>query len=99
MQLIKNQDRYALENSALDYYELKQPEVVIHMIKKKIVKPQLVRRTKATNKDAKDIHVKVLTGKVAMIELMRQSCNFVLFAYLGVLLRHHYNNSSRLWYG
>ena len=61
----------ALENNALDYYELKQPEVVMHMIKKKIMEPQLVSRSRETNKDAKDICVKALTGKVAMIELMR----------------------------
>ena len=41
------------------------------MIKKKIMKPKLVSKSKATNKDAKDIRVKVLTGKVAMIKLMR----------------------------
>ena len=38
----KNQDKYALETSSLDYYELKQPKAMIHMIKKKIMKPQLV---------------------------------------------------------
>ena len=81
----KNKDKYALENNSLDYYELKQLEVVIHMIKKKIMKPQLVSRSKATNKDAKDIRVKVLTGKVEMIELMKQSFNYVLVAYSGVL--------------
>ena len=59
----KNQDKYALENSALDYNELKQLESMIHMIKKKIMKPQLVSINKATNKDAKDICVKVLIGK------------------------------------
>ena len=59
----KNQKRYALENNALDYYELKQPEAVMHRIKKKIMKPQLVSRSKPTNKDAKDIRVKVLTEK------------------------------------
>ena len=31
---------------------MKQPEAMIHMIKKKIMKPQLVSRSKATNKDA-----------------------------------------------
>ena len=63
MQLIRNQDRYALESNDLDYYELEKPKVVIHMIKKKNMKPQLVSRNKATNKDAKDICMKVLTGK------------------------------------
>ena len=63
MQLIKNQERYALENNDLDYYELKQPEVAIHMVKKRIMKPQLVSKSKETNKDAKDICVKVLTSK------------------------------------
>ena len=81
----KNQDRYALENNALDYYELKEHEAMINMNKKKIMKPQLVSKSKATNKDAKDIRMKVLTRKVAMIELMRQSCNCVLFAYSSVL--------------
>ena len=52
-----------IRNNVVDYYELKQPEVEIHMIKKKIMKPQLVSRSKATNRDEKDICVKVLTSK------------------------------------
>ena len=42
---------------------MKQPKSMIHMIKKKIMKPQLVSRSKATNQDEKDICVKVLFVK------------------------------------